>query len=440
MTLVPDIDPEAEALTPYRPVLMAALLTALGLVLAITGWGMFARLDSAIVSNGLLHAESDRKTVQHLEGGILAELLVRPGDFVTAGQTVARLDDTQITERLVQMRAEYEDRLFTRWRLAAEQAGLRPDPGDAPDLGADRQDARRAEIASALALYDARMRSHGAQIAALDRQIAQRRGQIAANRGLADAAALQLTSWSEERASIAQLVSSGAAPARRLWELDRAMAVSAGERDENLGLIEAAEQDIARAGAEKEALGQTRLAEIATELAETRRALLSLDSQIRAARDVRARHLMRAPHSGRVVDISLITPGAVLGAGDVLMEILPADDQLVALVRLDPNAIDSVHTGGPARVRLTAYKRADAPLVNGTVSFVSPDLLQDPATQTPYFEARVTLDAGDLARHSDMPISAGMPVEVTLVIGTRRAGDYLLEPILRHLRRAFREE
>ncbi|WP_187428011.1 Type I secretion system membrane fusion protein PrsE [Roseobacter fucihabitans] len=429
-----------ETLTSYRPTLIAALLISLGMILAILGWSMFARLDAAIVANGILHAESDRKTVQHLEGGILAELFVRPGDAIKAGQVVARLDDTQISERLVQLRAEYEFSQFTLWRLSAEQDGIRPDPDIAPDLGADQIPKRRAQTVAAMALYEARLQNHNAQIAALDHQIAQRRAQIDANTGLARSSAAQLASWTTERETINRLVQSGAAPERRLWELDRAIAVSAGTRDENEGLIAAARQDIARAVSDKEALTQTRLASIASELSDARRTLLTLNSQIRAAEDIRERHLMRAPHGGRVVDISVVTTGAVLGPGQVLMEILPADDQLIALVRLAPNAIDSVKPGGPAKVRMIAYKRSDAPLVNGTLSFVSPDILEDPATQTPYFEARVTLDADDLGKLDETPISAGMPVEVTLVIGTRRAGDYLIEPFARHFRRAFREE
>ncbi|MEO9652131.1 MAG: HlyD family type I secretion periplasmic adaptor subunit [Roseobacter sp.] len=431
---------EEQELISYKPILLAALLSSIGMILAILGWSLFAKLDSAIVSNGILHAESDRKTVQHLEGGILAELSVRPGDFVEAGQVVARLDDTQISENLVQLRAEYEFRRFTLWRLRAEHVGSQPDTKAAPSLGEDRVVEEEIHIAEALALHRARLKNHEAEIAGLDYQIAQRRAQIEANAGLVRSATTQLNSWTTERETIRQLVQTGAAAERRLWELDRAIAVSGGTRDENNGLIDAARQDIERAVSEKEALHQNRMASVAAELTETRRVLLALDSQIRAAEDIKERHLMRAPQSGRVVDISVITAGAVLGPGEILMEILPADDQLVALIRLAPNAIDSVEPGGPAKVRMIAYKRADAPLVNGTLSYVSPDILEDPATQTPYFEARVTLDDSELGKLDDTPISAGMPVEVTLVTGTRRAGDYLIEPFLRHFRRAFREE
>ncbi len=424
-------------LPSYWPVVGSALLVALAMSLALAGWGMLARLDAALVSHGVLHADSERKTVEHLEGGILAELLVRSGDAVEAGQVVARLDTTQVEERLAQLRAERDATLFALWRLDAEQAGRRLDPETAPT--AENGD-RAGHVAEAMRLFEARRRAHAAQVASLNRQMAQLRGQIAASEAQRRSAEAQLSLWSDERHLVADLVDRGVSARRDLLDFDRAVAVATGQRDESAGMIEAASQDIARAEADLEALEQQRLTEIAASELEGRNRLATLDSQIRAIEDVRARHLLRAPQAGRVVEITTVTPGAVLGSGQPLMEILPRDDRLVALIKLPPDAIDSVHVGLPAKVRLTAYKRADAPILPGEVSYVSADLLTDEQTGGAYFEGRVALDPDAVAAKEGIVLNAGMPVEVTLTIGERRAGDYLLEPILRHLRRAFREE
>lgn len=152
------------------------------------------------------------------------------------------------------------------------------------------------------------------------------------------------------------------------------------------------------------------------------------------------RHNLRAPQAGRVVEIFTITPGAVLASGAPLMEIVPDEDRLVIETRLAPEAIDTVHAGRPATVRLTAYKRAQAPVVDGEVSYVSADLLTDPLDGSNYFEARVTIGPEDLDGLGDAALVAGMPVEISIRTGERRAGEYLLEPLLRHMRRAFREE
>jgi HlyD family secretion protein len=455
------VAPETE-LRPYAPVVVTALLVALGFFGAVAGWGMFARLDAAVVTYGVLHADSERKSVEHLEGGILAELLVRAGDRVGRGEVVARLDATQTRERLAQLRAEHAAASFAIWRLEAEAAGRAPDPASAPRLvpaagaapdgvtrmappgtsdGARAADAglREARVTAELALHDARLGAHAGQVTALERQIDQLRAEIGASAARVRAAERQLVLWEEEREQVAELARRGAAPRQRLLEFDRAVAQAEGERDEYRGRVRAAEQDIARAESEIRALGQQRRVEIVGSLVDLRRSVEGLESQMRAAEDALARHALRASQAGRVVEITTVTPGAIIGPGEPLMTILPEDDELVALTQLPPTAIDSVRPGGPAEVRLTAYKRADAPLVPGTVTFVSADALESEDGET-YFEARVTLDAEALAEHEGIVLSAGMPVEVSLTIGERRAGDYLLEPMLRHLRRAFREE
>lgn len=432
--LTVDTDPP---LPSYWPVVRAALLCALSLVLILVSWGLLARLDAALVSHGVLQAESKRKTVEHLEGGILSELLVRSGDMVEAGQVVARLDTTQVDERLSQLRSEMDTQNFAIWRLEAEQAGRDPDPARAPEVLSGN---RAERIAGELALSQARERAHAAQIASLNRQIAKLRGQIAASEGQRLAAELQLALWQAERQMVADLVERGSAPRNQLLEFDRATAAMEGERAENAGLVQAAQEDIARAQADIEAVRQQQRIEIAAGLSEARDVRLNVDSQIRALQDVRNRHRLTAPQAGKVVDISTVTPGAVIGSGQPLMEILPRDDRLIAVIRLAPESIDTVRTGLSGQVRLTAYKRSDAPLLDGEVIYVSADLLEDPQTGNSYFECHIALELDSVSDVEDVFLAAGMPVEVTLLIGERRAGDYLLEPFLRHFRKAFREE
>jgi HlyD family secretion protein len=428
---------EDPPLRPYGSIVIAAIVVVAGFFATVGGWAMFARLDAAIVSYGVLHADSERKTVEHLEGGILAELLVRAGDRVAEGQVVARLDATQTRELIAQLQAELSAARFAAWRLEAEDGGTAPDPLRAPALRDPQH--REARIAREISLHDARLGAHRGQTAALARQIDQLRAEIAASEARVLAAGRQLALWEEERAQVAELVERGAAPRQRLLEFDRAVAGTVGERDEHRGLVEAARQDIARAGSEIRSLEQQRRVEIVSSLVEHRKNVEGLESRIRTAEDVLARHELRAPQAGRVVEITTVTPGAVIAPGEPLMTILPENDELVALTRLDPSAIDSVRIGGPARIRFTAYRTAGSPIVPGTIAYVSADALEDQNGET-YFEARVTLDDGAMDDLDGIALLAGMPVEVSLTIGERRAGDYLLEPMLRRFARAFREE
>ncbi|MBA3326010.1 MAG: HlyD family type I secretion periplasmic adaptor subunit [Rhodobacteraceae bacterium] len=432
-----DVDPE-EPLQSLRPVFLAALAVIASLVAAAGGWGMYARLDAAVTTHGVLFAESERKSVEHLEGGILERLLVAPGQRVREGEIVATLDATQIREQRAQLEVEATALAFEIWRLEHEEAGAASlDLATAPP---DPQVGRGAMIAAQAREFDARLRAHEGQIDGLSRQIDGLRAGIAASAGQARAAERQLALWQEERALTASLVERGATPRQKLMEFDRTIALLEGERDENRNLVVAAEEDIARAEIDIETLRQQRLADIGARLAVARSSVEGLRSRLRAAGDVLARHELRAPQDGVVVDIRTVTPGAVVASGAPLMEIVPDGDRLVALVQLPPDAIDTVYPGRSARIRLTAYRRALAPTVDGEVIYVSADLLENERDGATYFEARVSIDPAGLVAYPDVALSAGMPVEVTIEIGERRAGDYILEPFLRHLRRAFREE
>lgn len=433
---------EAEPLQSYRPVFITALVAILCLFGAAIGWGMFARLDAAVVTQGVVLAESQRKTVEHLEGGILEKLWVRAGDRVREGQIVATLDATQTEEALAQFQADLTALAFETWRLEAEQDGsVELDPASLPEAARAVPANERARRTHAqVRLFDARLRAHFGQIDALQRQIGQLTATVAADEAQAGSADRQVALWREERAWSEQLVAKGATARQRLLELDRTIAALEGDRDEFLGRAEAARQDIARARAEIETLKGQRLAEIRTRLGETEREMESLASRIRAARDVLERHKLRAPQAGRVVEIFTITPGAVVASGAPIMEIVPDEDELIIETRLAPEAIDTVHVGREAMIRLIAYKRAQAPVVDGEVTYVSADLLTDPQDGTNYFEARASIHPDAMTDLDGAELVAGMPVEVSILTGERRAGEYLLEPLLRHMGRAFREE
>jgi HlyD family secretion protein len=425
----------------YRPIFLTALAVMAGLTAAGLGWGMFARLDSAVVARGFVLAESERKTVEHYEGGILDELLVKPGEHVAAGQVVARLDATQPREQLARLRAEWAGQTLDLWRLSGEEADAETlDPASAPPLEGVTPEERADLVAAQIRLFDARNRAYAAQMASLRHQVDQLTAQAEASTGQAKAAERQRALWAEERANTAHLVEKGAAPKQRLLELDRNIATLEGDRDEALGLARAAEQQISRARSDMDGLRQQRLSDIGGQRGLAARQVEGLAAQIRAALDVLNRLSLRAPQSGTVVDIRTRTRGAIIGTGKPLMDILPDTDTLVVETRVAPETIDTVHVGRPASVRLTAYPRARAPVVTGTVTYVSADRLEDERDGTAYYDLRVTLDPESLKALPDIDLVAGMPVEVAIETGERRAGEYILAPLLRRFDNALREE
>lgn len=435
--LVPSAPDPGAPLPSYGRLLWTAAVVIATLLVAAVGWGMFARLDSAVVSRGVVLAESERKTVQHLEGGILEELLVAPGERVRRGQPVARLDATSTRELLAQLRHQRAATALERWRLQAERDHATTlDRATAPTF----DEAPRDLLGTQLQLFEARRRAHEGAIRELRGQIEQLRAEIEASAGRARAAERQLASLGEEHEMIAQLVARQAAPRIRLLELERRMASHEGERDEHDNLAAAARKRIQQAQLKIETLEQQRRVDIAEGLDRTQRELVDLESRIRAAEDVLRRHVVRAPQDGTVVDLRIVTPGGVIRPGEPIMDLVPSHDRLIVRTRLAPEAIDTVYVGRSARIRLTAYKRSRAPVVDAEVVYVSADLLEDERDGSMYYEARLVLDDAALAELDDVEITTGMPAEVMIQTGERRAGDYFVEPFTRHLRRAFVEE
>ncbi|HEY0212715.1 MAG TPA: HlyD family type I secretion periplasmic adaptor subunit [Paenirhodobacter sp.] len=427
MTLVAD-----PPLPGFRPVLIAAALLIVSLIVVIGGWAGFARLDAAVISHGVVLAESRRKTVENLEGGILSRLLVAPGDRVSAGQPVAQLATVQDTETLTQLEQEHRALRFDLWRLAAEIDGSSTlDPATAPDTAGTARQNQIEQFGAGLRLLQGR-------VAALNEQVGLLSAQAATNDARADAVTRQIDSLRQDRATTAQLVRLGTAPESRLREIDRNLALLDGELAEFHGLATVARFDRDRIRAEIRSLDHQRVADATTKQAEAARKLPKLEAEIRATRDILDRRTLRAPESGVVIDIPVVSPGAVIRSGAVVMEILPETDALQISARLPPDAVDTVRPGKPARVTLTAFRQRLAPVIAGTVSYVSADQLTDPDGKS-YFEARITLNPDDIAAQ-DLTLGAGMPVEVSIRTGERRAADYLLGPFLRHMGRAMREE
>jgi HlyD family secretion protein len=431
---------ELDAEPSLRPTITAGTIIVVAMVCAFLGWSLYARLDSAAISQGTLVVDSQRKTVQHLEGGILRELLVKEGDVVKSGQTVALLDTTLADSQLGQITSQLVAAQSRIARLRAEQEGSLVLEFPA-ELIAQAKDPVVAEtISTQQKLFQARWRAYESSEAVLQKRIDQLQEEIGSNQAQLTAVTRRLALMEEERANVAQLLEKGFERRPRLLELDRNVADLKGRQGELRGAIARSKQAIGGAQLEIVNLGDTRLADIAKELQETRAQEADLNDRIRAARDVRQRREVVSPQHGVVTDIRLVTMGGVIGPGQPLMDIVPVDDELIVETRVQPKDIDSVRGGLEARVRLTSYTRALAPTVEATITYVAADMMTDQRTGDHYFTARARLSRDSLAEWPEVRLYPGMPAEVMIVTGERRAIDYLVSPLFDRMRRAFHEK
>lgn len=426
------IDPTAS----IRTHVMAGLL-AVGL--AAGGFGTFAAtvpLAAGITAAGTVQPESRRKTVQHLEGGIVAEIAVREGQRVRAGDLLLRLDDTRLRALLTTLRAELRDRRATEARLIAE-AGLL----DAPDLPADLladPDANEVVIAQKR-LFEARHRTLLDQIAILEarrHQLDETWEGIEAQRRAANA---QLDSRRNERIGLETLAGRGFLPkarledqAREIARLEGVVGALSGQADANRG---------ARAEAELQAV-QARHAYVQRAgdgLAEVLGRKSELTEKIRVAEDAAARIEIRAPVDGAVQALRMVTRGGVVGAGEALMDIVPGGDRLIVEARVPVGAADDLAEGATAEVRFPTFHARDLAVIRGRVTRVAADATTDEVRRAEFYRAEVDVDPRDLPGIIATRLKPGMPVEVIVLGEARTFADYLLEPVRAMMRAALRE-
>jgi HlyD family type I secretion membrane fusion protein len=432
--------PAAPPRPPVGRFIAAGLLVVALLFGGFGGWASLAPLASAAIAMGTVRAESSRKTVQHLEGGIIAELLVREGDRVAAGQPLIRLDATAAQSRYEAIRHERDLALASQARLRAEQARA------ARLVFPEALEARRHEprIATLLAnqeqIFATRRQSYEGQREILTKRIEQLRAQIEGFRAQIAAAERQLGLIDKEQRTVADLVAKGLERQPRLLDLQRRGAALEGAKAESAAEIARAEQAIGETELRILALDDEQSEKVAGELEKVQASLARLEEELTAAADVLRRRVITAPLAGTVVNLHFVTPGGVISPGTPILDIVPAEDRLLIEAQVNPLDIDVVRPGLLTEVRLTAYKQRLTPVLDGRLVQVSADRFVDERTGVAYYKALVEVPASELARAGDVALYPGMPTEVMIKTGERTFLDYLLQPIRDSFARAFTEQ
>jgi HlyD family secretion protein len=402
-------------------------------------WAALAPLSGAAIAFGVVSPDGNRKTVQHLEGGIIREILVKDGREVRAGETLIRLDDTAARADHDRLLARHLALSATRARLLAEQAGADriTFPPELDDSG--HPDARALRAAE-LDRFETRRMALAGQRGILRQLIAQHEEEIGGLAAEIDSQSEQLRLIAEETAGVASLVKRGLERKPRLLALQRARAQIGGLRAENQAKIARARQAIREAELKILNLDSTRQDEIAAELSQIGTELFDLEEQLRASADVLERTVVAAPVAGTVVGLRFRTPGGVVAAGEAILDLVPADDELLIDAKVAPTDIDVVHPGLPAQVHFLAYRQRAMLRIEGRVRQVSADSLTDPDSGQAYFAARIEIDRQQLAALApQVELTPGMPAEVLILTGERTMLETLLDPVRTLFRRGLRE-
>lgn len=423
----------------YRGPVIAGLATIFLGLGGLTTWAFSAHLDSAAIAAATVVVDSKRKTISHLEGGILKTLLAHEGEVVKAGQPLLRLDDTRAKAELEQLRSRrlgLEARLV---RLRAEQAGL--DDLAFPDTLLQAGGPTAEEILNAeRKFFMARREMFDRRVDIQRKTIAQQAAELEAVKSQTEANTRQSELLDRELKAIASLVEKGYAPRPRLTEMQTRESQLQGNAGELMSRKAKAEQAKAAAELEILSLGNDFQQQVASDIQTAQLELADTMGRIDAATDILRRVEIVSPERGIVTNIRSHTLGSVIGAGQPILDIVPENEPLIVEAKIGLRDVDSVRVGAPVQIRLTAYNSRSTPPLAGKLTYLSADQQVDDRNNYAYFVARAEIAPESLKADSKITLYPGMPAEVLIVNKPRRAVDYLLAPITESFDRAFREE
>ena len=421
-----------------RAHLIAGVAAVALLVVGVGGWAATTELAGAVVAPGAVVVDSNVKKIQHPTGGIVSELLVHNGDVVKTGQVIVRLDDTQARSNLAIHTKRLDELMARQARDEAERDGADRIvfPEELTKRSADPDVARL--MAGEERLFNIRRKAREGQKAQLDERIAQLRQEVT---GLVaqEAAKVNEIEWiKKELEGIMTLWQKNLVQFTRVVSLQRDLARAEGDHGQLIASTAENKNKIAEIELQIIQIDQDLRAEVGKELATIRADIAETTEQKIAAEDVFSRIEIRAPQDGTVHEMSVHTVGGVIAAGEEMMQIVPAGDTLDVEAKLPPDAIDQVHVGQTAVLRFSAFSQRTTPEIDGIVTVVSADLIQDPKTNERYYSARIAIPQPRI-RDLGLTLIPGMPVETFIRTDDRTVVSYLMKPLSDQIKKAFRE-
>lgn len=437
---VEDSNDPAVAFMSARRIVGTGRLVILVFVIVFFGWAALAPLDSAVMAPGVIVVETHVKTIQHLEGGIVRDVLVADGQTVHAGQLLIRMDATQARSNLQSLMDESDALEAQEARLEAERDGR-----SAIDFPADlKERSNDPKVAQAMqgeeSAFESRRDTLDKQIAILNQRNEENDRIIAGLKDEQIAADRQTKLIQQEITSVQALYAKGLSTLPRLLALQRQAADLSGQRSQLTEKMAQTQLSSGENQLQVMNLRNQQLSDVVKDLRDAQAKRFDVLDRIQAARDVLARLSIRAPVSGKIVNLSVHTNGAVVRPGDPIMEIVPQKDTLEVDAHIRPEDADSVYVGMKARVNFSAYQARRLPIILGTVTNISADRQIDQHSGQAYFTVNIAVDRNALKDYPNARLIPGLPVNVALETGARTALDYFVEPITDVFRNGMKEK
>lgn len=404
-------------------------------------WSATAPLARAVAAFASLTVKGERKQIQHFEGGIVGSLHVTEGQKVNKGDLLVALNPVQASAAVARHHAQLNQALAREARLESERSDNNSIviKGELLERISSDNDVLEIIEAEQRNLIARRETRYGT-IAILQQRIDQLDNEIDGLSIQRSARKEQLEIFEKELVGLRGLYEKGYFPKSKILAIERAIVQLRGAAGNDLALISRAKS--ARGEAQNQILSvkQRFQEDVVAQLRDVKVEITDLSERLLVANDVLKRIEIKAPRSGIVQGVKLHTVGGVIGAGDVLMEIAPQDEDLLVTARVSPADIDSLAIGQRAEVRLTALNSRTTPAIYGYVKSISGDSLTDSSTNQPYFLVKIDIPREEKQKLGKTKLTAGMPAEVLILTGQRTALNYLLKPITDAFARGLNED
>ena len=409
-------------------------------LLPVTAWMTFAPLSSAVVAQAYVKVDLNRRPVQHAEGGIVRQVLVRDGQHVKQGEPLLVLGDVSVDADKNRLDYRVKTERASLARLDAEQ-GMQQSLNFPVDVvESAKTDARLAEqVSKERSLFAARRDALVGQVRLLHSQRDKVAEEVVALRAQIAQASESMKFQKVDLDTNNKLRKDGFVSATRIAQIEGAIADYGVKLEERRSELARAQQRMVDIDLRASALEGEYRQQASDQLKVATARLSEIEQEQRKSVDASARQVITAPASGEVIGLKYPVPGAVIAPRETIADIVPDDTRLVTEARIRPDDISRIGRGQPADIRFTAFKYRTTQLVRGKVIYISADRLIDRVTEAPYYSVLVEADPASLAKAGDLKLLAGMPAEVFIEGEKRTPLQYLLEPVTQVLRHAGRE-
>ncbi|WP_414154068.1 HlyD family type I secretion periplasmic adaptor subunit [Pseudomonas sp. BNK-43-a] len=414
------------------------LLTLLGFG-GFMAWASLAPLDQGVAVQGTVVVSGKRKAVQSMAAGVVSRILVSEGQVVRQGEPLFRLDRTQVQADVEALQAQYRmtQASLARWRGERDNVGQVQFPAELMD----ESDAQLGLVVEGQRqLFDSRRQALAREQGAVSASIEGSQAQLAGMRRARGDLQAQADSLREQLDNLRPLAGEGYIPRNRVLEYQRQLSQVQRDLAQNAGDSARLEQGIVEARLNLQQRREEYQKEVRTQLAEAQVKAATLEQQLNSARFELRHSEILAPADGIAGNLGVHTEGAVVRAGDTLLEIVPQGTALEVEGRLPVNLVDKVAPQLPVDILFTAFNQNSTPRVTGEVALISADQLLDERSGQPYYVLRSTVSEEALARLQGLSIRPGMPAELFVRTGERSLLNYLFKPLLDRAGSALTEQ